>query len=521
MGQMGNLTALIKRAGELWRRLTLWQRISLAAAGAGLLAGLLLLGVGTARGPAYAPLFSDLGMQDAAEVTEALDADQIPYRLAQNGQTVLVPTDSVHQIRLRLAGQGLPSGGVVGFEIMDRNRFGASEFDRRMDYQRALQGELARTIQQIEGVRQARVHIVIPEETLFVAEAETPSAAVMLRLQAGASLEPDSTRGILHLVSHSVDGLRPEDVTIIDQFGRVISDSVTLAESAPETASGATLLRLETQSRLEEELRNSLQGLLTQVFGPGNVVARVNAELSFDQKVVERDLFQPVVDDDGLVRSVQQLEEHFSGSAAAAGGVPGVSGNVPGYAAAAETGPSTYDRTETTSNLEMNEIREHTVIAPGSVSRLSVAVVVNREALTPAEQQAIEQTVASAIGYDEARQDQISVLAMQFDTTVVDQLREVTEAEVRAARWRVVERLILVGALAAVILAVGAGVVRMIRKRQEWLAEERRRAAYEAVTRAEREVSVTKTRARQEIEKLAQTKPEQVAQLIRSWALED
>lgn len=494
------------------------QRMIVLAVGVVVFGGLILWAGVFSRGPKMAPLYPRLETADAAEITKALEDEGIKYSLADNGTTVMVPAKDVYSTRLRLANLGLPRGGVVGFEVMDQSRIGATDFERRMSYIRALQGELTRTITQMPEVEQARVHIVLPEPSLFVNQSKPATAAVLLKLKPYGKLGKDQVQGVIHLVAHSVEGLRPEDVTVVDVHGRILSNGMDpLGGGTSPSSSGL----LEIQNGFQRELETSLQGLLEQVLGPGNVVTRVSAELNFDEKTVDRKLFEPVVNGTGLVRSLEELEETFQGTGNSPGGVPGVTSNIPGYPQATES-QSTYEKTNTIKNFEVNEIKEHIVVAPGSVKRLSVAVVVNRD-LSAGEQKAIEATVAAAIGMDPARRDQITITGLAFNTDLA--------AEVKADMER--QRQSQQKAFWQISIAAGAGAVFLLVLAQAALRRSRRArpaTAAVAVEDASRQVAVTveltpeerdRERIRDQVQKLAQQKPEDVAQLLRTWMNEE
>lgn len=510
---------------QTWSSLSPAQRRIIPLVALGVLVAVLFWAGSYGRGPAYATLFAGLDPRDAAEVVAQLERDGTSYRLEQGGTKVLVPEKEVHRVRLALAAGGLPRGGVVGFEIVDQARLGTTDFDRRVNYMRALQGELTRTILQIDGVENARVHLALPEPSLFVEQQKPVTAAVMVKLRPLAELDRSQVRGITHLVSRSVEGLRAENVTIVDFSGRILSSEVGEAG----TAGPAGAATLEVQQGFQYNLERQLQALLETVLGRGNVVCRVNAELNFDQTTIMRSLFEPTGDGSGLARSVQQLEETFEGTAAAGVGAPGTATNVPTYpTTAGSNGDSSYQRRETTQNFELNQTEEHTVIAPGAVKRLSVAVVVNSE-LTPAQETAITDTVAAAVGYDPARNDRITVAGMPFDTTLVDELRRdmvrQAEAEEQARRQTRLYTLIAAGVggvLLLVLLIVALATAG--RRRPRAAATGAPPGAETPPARTEPELdldAVTNRRSQGGVVKLARRNPEAVAQLLKTWLAEE
>ncbi|NPV71232.1 MAG: flagellar M-ring protein FliF [Firmicutes bacterium] len=505
-------TKILAQVIETWKKMSLAAKAVVSGAGVLVLVGLIVLVATSSRGPRMEPLFTGLDPRDASDMVARLEKDKVPYRLDAGGTAILVAAHDVHRLRLVLAADGLPRGGTVGFELMDKTRIGATDFDRRVNYVRAVQGELTRTITQIDGVEAARVHIVLPEQSLFVSKARPATAAVLVKVRPMMELDKLQVRGIANLVSRSVEGLRPEDVTIVDYKGKVLSSEYGLDQTSADKQAGSFM---EVKMAFQKDLERSVQTLLETALGQGNVVARVNADVSFDQTTVSRSLFTPADNNEGIARSIKQLQEVFQGTGGGAGGVPGVPSNVPGYSGATvQPGNSSYQRTETTKNVEINEVRENTVVAPGTVKRLSVAVIVNRD-LTPAEKGAIENTVAAAVGIDPKRQDTITVTGMLFDTTLVDQLKKDMEkpAGVKIPKYA------YAGA-AALALAIVAGTVFVILRRRRALEPQSIAAeALEAVV-AESKEPTPASRAKEHIEKLVRQNPEGVAQLLKTWLAE-
>ena len=520
-----------------FRQLRPAARWTVVAAAGLALAGLLALALAGRGQPRWEPLFTRLDPSDAAAIVGQLEEQGVPYQLAEGGRAVLVPATEVDRLRLELAAQGLPREGTVGLELMERMPMGATEFERQVQYLRGLQGELARTIGRLEGVEAARVHLVLPDDTPFVAERRPPSAAVLVQLKPGADLGPEQVRSIMHLVASAVEGLKPEDVTVVDATGRLLSAEVGAAEGT-DTARADD--RLEVERQFEADLQHRLQTLLEQVLGPGNVVARVNAELNFDQQVIERHLFEPPADGgEGLLRSIQELEETFTGQGVP-GGVPG-DANIPTYPQLVG-GEGEYQRTERTANYEVNEVIDRLQVAPGAVRRLSVAVVVNGQ-LTPERQAALRQVVAAAIGSDPQRQDQVEVVGMPFDTTVADRLQQSLEAERQAReaarRWALWAGAGLLAALAvaALVVAWRRRAVRRAREEAEDLVEgagtavpgqdglpfhglPTARAGGADGVPAWADGRTADAAVYEQVSELVKNQPEHVAQVIRSWLAE-
>ncbi|MGI5839076.1 MAG: flagellar basal-body MS-ring/collar protein FliF [bacterium] len=511
-----------QQVAELWGRLNRAQKIII---GGSIVLLPLCIVIGTSLFSSqrnYVPLFTQLEANDAGEVVAKLDEMNVSYALAEGGSAVLVPGEAVYETRLALAREGLPKGSVVGFEIFDRTALGTTDFVRRVQYIRGLQGELTRTIRQIDGVEEVSVHIVLPEESLYTQQKKQATAAVLLNLRAGAALEQQQVRGIVHLISRSVEGLLTDNITVIDDSGRILSNGFA---SEADTATGIlTLSQMEMQNTVQEELEHKLQSMLEQVLGPGNVVARVNAELNFDQKTVSRRFFEPV-EGEGVLRSIEELHETFRGTGTppdTAAGTPGI----PGYPAA-DGGSSEFSHSETTMNFEISETTENMVVAPGSIKRLSVAVMLNREQLTAQEQTVIENAVASTIGVDLARSDQITVAAFPFDTSLVDTLRE--ELRRQAEPGGMNARTAVTVGVALALLLLLFGLFRMMARRRQIAGTGEVLVMGEMAEpsfAAEAEVAATAQEApaaklQGEIEKLIRLEPEEAAKLVKAWLGED
>ncbi|MGQ9581637.1 MAG: flagellar basal-body MS-ring/collar protein FliF, partial [Armatimonadota bacterium] len=262
---------------RLWKELSPAQRLVVAAFASLAFTSVVLIGMALSR-PRMAVLFSGLTSEDAGAIAQKLAEQKIPYRLSADGTTIEVPANKVYDVRLQLATQGLPQGGTVGFELFDKSNFGMTEFAERLNYQRALQGELQRTIKQLAPVVDARVHIVMPEEKLYTSEQNPVTASVVLRLRRDRPLSDGQVGGIVHLVSSAVEGLKPSNITVIDTEGNVLSEAVTLAGSGGQLLTAA---QTKLKRQYEIELAANLQGMLARIVGPDKAVVRVSAELNF------------------------------------------------------------------------------------------------------------------------------------------------------------------------------------------------------------------------------------------------
>lgn len=500
---------VLGKVASTWAGIPARKRLVVMAAAAvtlALLAGWTFL----AGRPEFVVLYNRLEAQDAAAIVDVLAAQGTQYRLADGGATILVPSRDVHQTRLQLAADGLPSQGTPGFELLDGVSIGATDFERRNAYIRALSGELARTIGRVAGVESARVHVVLPEQSLFTSQAKPTTAAVFIQHRPGGRLDPDQVQGIIHLVSRSVEGLSPDMVTVVDESGRVLEASGV--RGTPAVADRAAS-QIEASRQFSRDLESNLQRLMEQVLGPGNVATRVAAELSFDESMINRKTYEPVVDGGGILRSIHETSEFARGGAAGDGGPAGTQTNVPLYQApAAPAGTeSESERTEVLRNYEINEIVEQTVIAPGTVRRLSVSVVVNRD-LAPADVERLEKLVAAAVGSDPRRADQIVITGMPFNTD----LAQTVAADIAAARRN---QLIVTGA--GIGLALLMGLVLFLRARRSG----RQRAAAPVVVAEEvtelKSLEENRSRTQEELQRLFRSRPQSAAEVIRTWLVEE
>ena len=400
----------------------------------GLLLGLaasIAVGVGVwswAQRPGYRVLFSGLEEPDAARVVEALQQNDIPYRLDAGSGAILVPGAKLHAARLQLAAQGLPQGTGHGFELLGKDSgFGVSQFMETARYQRALEVELARTIATLAAVKAARVHLALPPRTAFIRRKEKPRASVALNLYAGRSLEEGQVEAIAHLVASSVPELDVGQVTVVDQRGRL------LTAKRSDRLLALTRSQFDYTRKLEQSFVERVEAILEPILGPGAVRAQVTADIDFTTTEQTQELYDP---DSAALRSSQRVEER-SGEPEAAG-IPGALSNQPpgpgqvpevatGQAAEGTGGtPAGKLRRREVKNFELDRTIAHTRFAPGRLRRLSVAVVVDDKVSTgpdgqvvrtprsPEEIHRITELVKEAVGYSAQRGDRVNVVNASF-----------------------------------------------------------------------------------------------------------
>lgn len=369
--------------------------------------------------PLFRPLFTNLGEQDAAAIVDALRAEKVPFELEDGGRAVLVPASKLYELRLALASRGLPEGGGVGFELFDRQTLGQTDFLQRLNYQRAMQGELGRTIAQLGGVESARVHIAMPERSLFVSEERRPSASVVVKLAPGRSLARAQIDGIVHLVASSVEGLEAEAVTVVDESGRRLTPERRADD--PTRASGDAL---EHQLAVERQLAERVEGMLGAVVGRDKVIARVAASLDFSRVERTEETFDP----EGAVVKTQRTTREESRTASGAAGAPGVQANLTNEAPAtpAPDAPTSTRRDETQS-FEVSKVVSRTIGPVGALKALSVAVLIDgtwkeeggTRTFTPRPQEELDrlrELVKNAVGFDEKRGDRVEIASVPFQT---------------------------------------------------------------------------------------------------------
>ena len=371
-------TALTQRAEELLKRIRQIPYFPLAMAMAAAAAVLLVILL-WARSPDYKTLFSNLSDADGSAIVNQLDQMKVPYRLAANGSSIQVPANRVDQVRLTLAGQGLPKAGGVGFELMDKQAFGISQFAEQVNYQRALEGELARSIETIDAVETARVHLAIPAPSVFVRDRRKPSASIVVNLRSGRMLDQSQVAAITHLVSSSVSEMPNDGISIVDQHGDLLTKN--------SSADNIDDAQLKYTQQIERDYQKRLEDILGAMMGPGNVRAVVTADVDFSNAEHTQEIYDPNSDPKHTALRSQQISDSRQIGSQAVGGVPGsVSNQPPGTAASpinaqdqqsARIEPPSSTRHDQTSNFEVNRTIRHVQEERGSVKRLSVAVVVN------------------------------------------------------------------------------------------------------------------------------------------------
>lgn len=499
-----------------WRQLSNPKKISAVIFVTAVLFTLFYLGQLATR-PRMAPLFSGLEPADAGKIVARLQEMGVQYTLSNEGRTILVRQDRVYDVRIQLASDGSLIGGGVGFELFDQTKIGSTDFTRRLDYQRALQEELRRTIVQLEEVEQARVHLALPEQSVFIQDTAAASASIVLKLSPFSRLKKEQVLGIVHLVAGSVENLKSENITVIDTLGNILSNELESTDPSAQVAE-ATLRQMEVKRSFEKEMEQRIQRMLERVMGTGQAIAMITAELDFDAHESTVITFAS----DGVPRSHTVSRETFEGTGVNPAEA-GTDSNIPGYVFQAPNGESRYERHDETTNYEINETTEKQIRAPGRLVRLHAAVVVNDKGgrLTQSQLAQINEVVQSAVGIQPGRGDSVSVQGMNFDTS---QLDEAEQAFAKAKREEMIRQYVNLGALVLAGLIVLITLVRVMGRRREKELAVQLASLPAAPVIEEEPVSDTMTeeqRLHQRVRQLAEKEPEAVAYLIRAWLAEE
>ncbi len=520
--------------------------------------------------PDYALLVADMDAETASAVVGKLKEAKIQYQMGDGGRSVSVPAERLDELRLQFGSGGLPSAGRMGFEIFDKPAFGTTEFLEHVNYRRALEGELARTISTLSEVASARVHIAMAKDSLFIDQEEPAKASVVLRLKANRPLPPATVKGIAGLVSASVESLRPESVTILDTYGRFLS------KPADESASAGGSAQFERQQQIERDMASRVIALLEPAVGAGRVRVNVSAVLNADLKEETEERFDPA----SVVRS-RQTSAEVSASPLVAGGVAGARANqppalststapagstptpstpAPNTAATAQAsnapvpGLTAPGRSSEIMNYEVSRLTRHTVTGLGQVSRLSLAVIVDDQRVAtkaadgttaastkpwePAEIQRLHGLVSAAVGLDAARGDQLTIENISFEVPAIEPepvAPGVGAQFLEGAKQHWPSALRMVGVLLLALFAL-FGILRPLARRATTLAATPALPA--AAAAAARLPTISEMEGQidddhrgggqrrlpvltKRVAKLASEEPEQLARIVRGWMAED
>ncbi|MDY0013301.1 MAG: flagellar basal-body MS-ring/collar protein FliF [Rhodocyclaceae bacterium] len=515
------------------------------AVGIALLVGIFLW----SRQTDYAVLFSNLEERDGGAIITALQQQNVPYKFSAGGGAILVPASQVHDVRLRLAAQGLPRGGLVGFELMENQKMGLSQFHEQVNFQRALEGELARTIQAIAAVASARVHLAIPKQTAFLRDEQKPTASVLLNLHSGRHLEPAQVAGIVHLVASSVPRMANDNVSVLDQNGNLLT-----TRQDPLRAAGLDPTQIKYVEELEDSYIKRIDAILTPIVGADNFKAQVTADVDFNQTEQTAESYKPNPSPDQAIRSQQNNESQTR--EAGPQGVPGALSNQPpvpatapittpavaGAPGAPGSPPPLNSNRATTTNYELDRTIQHTKLALGTIKRLSVAVVLNHRTETdpagktktvPLSEQEIKQVnelVREAMGFNPQRGDSLNVASSAFAPVVKEVPPETPvwkDPEIQDLGKEALKYLVLAGVLAFVAFGIIRPLIKSVTPppapEEEASTEPLLAEGEEGEEGAEVKLSPEALASRgydaklERARELARTEPRMVANLLKEW----
>lgn len=426
-----SLSTLPQQLKLALKGLSTGKLVAMAILVGGTIAGLTFLLTWSETGDLH-PLYSNLAPEDAAEIVAKLKESQIPYQLTMDGTGIRIPYEKIYEMRLELASQGLPRGTGIGFEVFDDTKLGMTEFVQNVNYQRALQGELSRSINTLLEVESSRVHIVMPARSLFIEEEEPATASVILKLRRGKFLSKEQIQGIVHLISSSVARLDPEDVTIVDNSGKMLAGF-----KEKSTVSQVTSNQLAFQEKKERLLESRVKTMLESVLGQDKAIVRVSCLLNFTQQEQTEELYLP---DKSAIRSEQGSSSTSNQPGGNPAGVPGLKTNVvPATPGAGAAGAARNNQQQQyTKNYEVGKLINRQVMPIGSIQRLSVAVVVDGTYRQPEadaesdqpqyvprtqeEMTKLENIVKSAVDYDPTRGDKLEVVNIPFEVEIPDDM---------------------------------------------------------------------------------------------------
>jgi flagellar M-ring protein FliF len=524
------LAGTLERARSTFATISLGQKVVIGL----LLAGLLLGGFyfySWITTPTQAPLFSNLAASDASAIVDELNAEGVAYELADGGTTIMVAKDSVYDLRLSMSGKGLPSGQDTGYALLDQQGITTSEFQQQVTYQRALEGELSKTLEALDGVNQAVVHVALPKDEVFVTEQGVPTASVLLDLAPGTQLSGEQIQAVTNLVSSSVQDMDPEQVTVTDSTGQVLSAAGTGVTAAAGDA------RSQVEQEYEDRLGENAQQILDRVLGPGHAVVSVRADVDLSNRQATSETHS--YNNGTPPASESTTTESYNGSGTPVGGVLGPE-NMPDAANTAG-GNSTYDKESSTVNYSIDTTTETVETPPGTLNRLTVSVVMDQAVAGNLNQQQMQNLMTTAVGLDQARGDQITVATMPFDTTAADaaaaDMEAARQAESDAQMWSMIRTGGIAAGIALVILLVWLRSRRRgddeedyepLELSDDMLAElDRLRVASSrdeppVIDNHQAELEAAeRLRVRGEISTMVSEKPDEVAAMLRGWLTEN
>ena len=520
------LAGTMERARSTFSTVSLGQKVVIGL----LLVGLLLGGVFFFRwitAPTQAPLFSNLASTDASAIVDELNAAGVAYELTDGGQTIMVAKDAVYDLRLQMSGQGLPAGQDTGYALLDEQGITTSEFQQQVTYQRALEGELSKTLEALAGVNSAVVHVALPKDEVFVTEQAEPTASVLLDLAPGTTLSGEQIHAVTNLVSSSIQDMTPEQVTVTDASGQVLAAPGTGITSAAGDA------RSQVEQQTEARLKANAEAILSQVVGPNRAVVSVRADVDLDKRQSTSETYE--FENGTPPLSSSTTNEEYTGNGTPVGGVLGPE-NMPDAGANAGGGNSSYNKESTVENNAVDKTVTTEEAAPGTINRLTVSVVMDDAVAGGLNQRQITELVGNAVGLDTERGDDITVASMPFDTSAADaaasDMAAAREAEAAEQMWSMIRTGGIAAGIAILVLIVWLRSRRLddsdddyepLELSDDMLAElDRLRiqsTREEALVdnRALELEAAERQKVRGEISTMVSERPDEVAAMLRGW----
>ncbi|KAA1417707.1 flagellar M-ring protein FliF [Nocardioides humilatus] len=520
----------LDRARQMFLAMSIGQRMAVIVGTAALLVGGFLV-VRWVSTPSYAPLYTDLSGADASAVVDELEAEGVPYKITDGGSTVMVPRSDVYSTRIALSGQGLPAGGDSGYSILDNSDLTTSEFKEQTNFKRAMEGELASTIEAIDGVDNAVVHLSIPEKQVFSDDAADPTASVLVDTEQGSTLAPEQVQAVVHLVASSIEGLDPKAVTVADSTGTVLTSPDT-EDGVGGASTQAALVR-----EYEEGLRAEIQSVLDRVVGPGNSTLSVTATLNFDTAVTDTRTYQkPEKNTPPISESTSTETYNGSGNPNNTnGGVVGPDGQMdPTGNGSGED--ASYENSQVTRDNPVGEVVEHRESAPGSVQNINIGVALDATKAASVQEGVVRDLIAAAIGINAKRGDKIAVSKIPFDRSgeeaAAAELAAADAADARTERNNILMAVALSLGIALLILMAWFQAHRRAKRREKattYVVEQLRADAAARAVAVEPAPAMAVLEAstdneasalQDELQALVEKQPEDVAALLRGWLVD-
>jgi flagellar M-ring protein FliF len=523
---MDKILGYFKSMGEKWKGLSNVKKIAIFLLFTGLIFGI-ILSAAYVNKSSYEVLYSNVDPQYASKILDKLKSENIKYKV--EGDSILVPKVKAAELRMSVAMD--MSSLNKGFEIFDQSTFGVTDSEAKVMYQRALEGELARTIQSLDEVEKARVHLVMPEESVFVKDTEKATASVIIKPKGLHTLNPEQVKAIIALVSGAVKNLPRENVQVLDTYANLLSENIL--DDTTQEGTVSALKQQDYEKQFEEKLQNDVKTMLESVFGKDKVDVKVNADLDFDSKKITTISY----DKDKIERSRQLIKENANDSAGS-GSAVGNSANQPGYPAAGDTANqnSNSSSEQETVNYEIGQTEESVVKAPGEVKNLSVSVLIDGS-LNDLEKTEIRNIVSAAVNYDEKRGDNINIAALPFNTELEDKAAEAVKEMDAQAKKEKLNKLItnIVSGVAAAAFLIALLVIFGRRRKEpskelkpsldviigdvnEGVIIPKQPVAYDPILDADEDDAMN---LQKELQNYASKKPDQVVEVIKTWLTDD